>query len=88
MLRAAERAILIGYSLPDDDLDVIYLLRRGLGELASRAPERITVVEKSTDEALRAIGQHPVGRRYRSIFGPKIDWRTDGFDGLLAGFRN
>lgn len=83
-LRSAERVIIIGYSLPDDDLDVIYLLKRGLGQLANRAPEKITVVERASDEALRAIGKHPVGRRYRAIFGPNIDWRTDGFEGLIA----
>ena len=45
------------------------------------------MVEKASDEAMRAIGKHPVGRRYRSIFGPNIDWRTDGFEGLIAGLR-
>ena len=83
-LRDAERAIIVGYSLPDDDLDVIYLLKRGLGQLANRAPENITVVERTTDDAMRDIAKHPVGRRYRSIFGPNIDWRTDGFEGLIA----
>jgi len=84
-LRSAERAIIVGYSLPDDDLDVIYLLQRGLGQLAKRTPENITVVEWTNDDAMRAISKHPVGRRYRSIFGPDIDWRTDGFEGLIAG---
>lgn len=84
-LRSAERAIIVGYSLPDDDLDVIYLLKRGLGQLANRAPTNITVVERASDDAMRSIGKHPVGRRYRTIFGPDIDWRTDGFEGLVAG---
>jgi hypothetical protein len=83
-LRRAERVIIVGYSLPDDDLDVIYLLQRGLGQLANQSPKNITVVERTSDEAMRAIGKHPVGRRYRSIFGPNIDWRTDGFEGLIA----
>ena len=82
-LRSAKRAIIVGYSLPDDDLDVIYLLKRGLGQLAARSPENITVVEKVTDDA-RPLGKHPVGRRYRAIFGPDIDWCTDGFEGLIA----
>jgi len=86
-LRRAERAIIVGYSLPDDDLDVIYLLKRGLGQLANQAPQSITVVEKTDDEEMRSIGKHPVGRRYRSIFGPNINWRTDGFEGLIAGLR-
>jgi len=83
-LRGAERAIIVGYSLPDDDLDVIYLLKRGLGQLANRASRNITVVERTSDDAMRAIGKHPVGRRYRSMFGSDIDWRTDGFEGLIA----
>lgn len=83
-LRNAERVIIVGYSLPDDDLDVIYLLKRGLGQLANRAPQNIAVIEKTNDQTMREISQHPVGRRYRSIFGPHIDWRTDGFEGLLA----
>lgn len=87
VLRGAKRAIIVGYSLPDDDLDVIYLLKRGLGQLANQAPRNITVVERTSDDAMRAIDKHPVGRRYRSIFGPNIDWRTDGFEGLIAGLR-
>lgn len=83
-LRNADRAIIVGYSLPDDDLDVIYLLKRGLGQLANRAPAMIMVVEKTNNTTMRAIGNHPVGRRYRSSFGPNIDWRTDGFEGLIA----
>lgn len=84
-LRSAERVIIVGYSLPDDDLEVIYLLKRGLGQLANRAPQNLTVVEKVSDGTMQAIGTHPVGRRYRSIFGPNIDWHTDGFEGLIAG---
>ena len=83
-LRNADRAIIVGYSLPDDDLDVIYLLKRGLGQLANRSPEKITVVERATDDAMGTIAKHSVGRRYRSIFGPNIDWRIDGFEGLIA----
>jgi len=86
-LRSADRAIIVGYSLPNDDLDAIYLLKRGLSELANRAPKNITVVERTSDDSMRAIGKHPVGRRYRSIFGPDIDWRTDGFEGLIAGLK-
>lgn len=87
-LRSAERVIIVGYSLPDDDLNVIYLLKRGLGQLANQAPQKITVVEKANNGAMREIGQHPVGRRYRTIFGPNIDWRTDGFEGLIASLRS
>jgi hypothetical protein len=60
--------------------------RRSDGSEHSRyiSVRAITIVEKAADEAMRAIGNHPVGRRYRSIFGPNIDWRTDGLEGLLA----
>jgi hypothetical protein len=86
-LRSARRAIIVGYSLPDDDLDVIYLLKRGLGQLANQAPKAITVVEWTSDNAIKAIGKNPVWRRYRTIFGPDIDWRTDGFEGLIQELR-
>lgn len=86
-LRAADRAIIVGYSLPEDDLDVIYLLQRGLGRLAQDAPHRITVVDHASDESMRNLGRHPAGRRYRSLFGPNIDWQTDGFEGLIAALR-
>jgi hypothetical protein len=68
----------IGYSLPDDDLEVIDLLRRGLGNVT---PSCITVVEY--DEANSAIGDHPFGKRYQSMFGSTIEWHTGGFQGWL-----
>ena len=73
-LRSAGRAIIVGHSLPDDDLDVIHLLKRGLGQFANQSPESLTVVEKATDDAMRSIAKYPVWRRYRSIFGPNLDW--------------
>ena len=33
-LRAAERVVFIGYSLPDDDVEVVYLLKRSLAHPA------------------------------------------------------
>jgi hypothetical protein len=81
-LRRAQHVCFIGYSLPDDDLEVIDLLRRGLGHLP---PSRITVVEY--DEQKRKIGEHPVGRRYRSMFGDQVDWRVGGFEGWLDEIR-
>ena len=41
----------------------------------------ITVVEY--DEKKRKIDEHPVGLRYRALFGDEIDWRTDGFEAWL-----
>jgi hypothetical protein len=77
-LRVAEHVCFIGYSLPDDDLEVIDLLRRGLGNLD---PSRITVVD--CDEQHTEIGKHPVGRRFQSMFGSSIEWHTGGFQGWL-----
>ena len=74
LLREADRAIIVGYSLPEDDVDVIYLLKRGLGRLD---PQQITVVEY--DISQRALEEHPVGLRYRTLFGSEVDWRTEGF---------
>ncbi len=69
MLRESTRAYIIGYSLPNDDLEVIHLLRRGLEHLA---PEHITVVAQSPDDS--------TWRRYRSLFGPQIHFETNGFE--------
>lgn len=74
LLREADRVIIVGYSLPDDDIDVIYLLKRGLGKIDSNM---ITVVEY--DEERRNVEENPVGQRYRSLFGDGFDWRTEGF---------
>jgi hypothetical protein len=71
-LREASRVIFIGYSLPDDDLEVIYLLKRGLGHLRA---DQITVVE--LDDQKRVLKENPVGRRYRALFGD-VDWYPGG----------
>ena len=77
-LRKCDSAVFVGYSLPEDDVDVAYLFKRGLGHLASN---RITVVE--FDPARRTVSEHPVGARYRSLFGDGINWRTDGFQAYV-----
>lgn len=81
LLRDADRVIIVGYSLPEDDVDVIYMLKRGLDRLRKESPEMITVVEY--DRQKRAISDHPTGLRYRTLFGDNIDWRTEGFKGWL-----
>jgi hypothetical protein len=78
-LRAAQRAIFVGYSLPDDDVEVIYLLKRGLSKLAKDDPRGITVVEYVPDGNRIGLAEHPVGRRYRALLGDQIEWRTEGF---------
>jgi hypothetical protein len=77
-LRRADRVVFVGYSLPWDDVEVIYLLKQNLEHLA---PERITVVEYSKTGA--PINEHDAGKRYSAVFGPKIDWQPLGFTGWL-----
>jgi hypothetical protein len=73
-LRRAERVYIVGYSMPHDDVDVIYLLKRNLSHLA---PEQITVVE--FDPTNPPIEKHDAGKRYRALFGNNIGWFTNGF---------
>ena len=82
-LQQANRVIFVGYSLPDDDVEVIYLLKRGLGTLSPQplAPEKITVIEK--DALHRPLHQNVVGQRYRALFGEGIDFRTEGLSNWL-----
>lgn len=81
VLRGADRAIIVGYSLPEDDVEVIYLLKRSLSHLA---PDRISVVEK--DRERKRKREHPVGARFCTVFGDGIDWHPEGFDAFCEGF--
>jgi len=78
MLRTAGRVIFIGYSLPEDDVEIIYLLKRSLAHLT---PSQITVV--SYNPAMPPLGSDPIGRRYRTLFGDAIDWHPEGIDPWL-----
>lgn len=71
MLREADHVIFVGYSLPDDDVEVVYLLKRGIREGCP-----VTVVEY--DKRGRSLARHPVGARYRSLFG-EVEWWNAGF---------
>lgn len=77
-LRHADKVIIIGYSLPEDDLDVLYLLKRSMSHLD---PINIHVVEY--DMLHRPVFDHPVGQRYATLWGNQINWYTDGFEGFL-----
>ena len=81
VLRQASRAIFIGYSLPEDDVEVVYLLKRGLAHIAD--PKMITVVEYCSKNPQVPLGDHPVGRRYRALFGD-VDWHAGGLDNWLS----
>lgn len=79
VLRECSRAIFIGYSLPEDDVEVIYVLKRSLAHLS---PAQITVVEY--DPSNPVLSAHSVGRRYRTLFGDGIDWHPEGMDSWLT----
>lgn len=76
VLRNADRVFLVGYSLPSDDVEVIYLLKRGLQHLVG-SPGAITVVLRGGTTG--DIGSNEVGLRYRSIFGDTCDYQFSGF---------
>jgi hypothetical protein len=75
VLRESNHVIFIGYSLPDDDVEVVYLLTRSMAHLL---PQQITVVEYDPSKPL--LSAHAVGRRYRTLFGDGIDWHPEGLD--------
>ncbi len=80
-LRSADRAIIVGYSLPDDDVDVIYLLKRGLAHLP---PDQITVVDYDPTGSPDPRSNR-VGARYATVFGEGIRWHPEGLDAYLQG---
>jgi hypothetical protein len=80
VLREADKVIFVGYSLPDDDVEVVYLLKRSLAHLT---PDKITVVEFDRDDPQRKLCDHAVGRRYRTLFGDGLDWHAAGVDAWL-----
>lgn len=81
LLRQAGRVVFIGYSLPDDDVEVVYLLKRGLAHITN--PKQIAVVEYCQSNPNVARDDHPVGRRYRALFGD-VDWSAAGLDAWLG----
>lgn len=83
VLREADKVIFIGYSLPDDDVEVVYLLKRGLAHLKS---EQITVVEKDEKNPRCKLYDHSVGRRYRTLFGDHIKWHACGVNQWLEQY--
>jgi NAD-dependent SIR2 family protein deacetylase len=80
VLRQADSVVFVGYSLPDDDVEVVYLLKRGLAHIQD--PKKITVVEYCKDYPEISAQEHSAGRRYGTLFGD-IDWHANGLDGWL-----
>jgi hypothetical protein len=81
VMRQAARVIFVGYSMPDDDVEVVYLVKRSLAHITD--PKQITVIEYCPENVLIPAGDHPVGRRYQTLFGD-IDWHADGLDQWLS----
>lgn len=79
-LRSATRAVFIGYSLPDDDVQVIYLLKKALHRLSRENPAAITIVEY---DPANDRDRHPAWQRFRALFGDRIGWHGGGLQGWL-----
>lgn len=78
-LSEAQHIYMIGYSLPPEDVDVIYLLKGNI----HLPPDRIHVID--WDPKRRRLGDHPAGKGYRSLFGNNVDWHPEGFTAYVAG---
>jgi hypothetical protein len=78
-MRQAKRVVFVGYSMPDDDVEVVYLVKRSLANIN---PRQITVVEYCQENTAIPASEHPVGRRYKALFGD-IDWHAGGLDQWL-----
>ena len=59
MLRQAENVVFVGYSLPDDDVEVVYLLKRSLLHIDN--PRNVTLVEYCRENPAIGLKEHPVG---------------------------
>ena len=72
-LRGASQIVFIGYSLPDGDFHIKYLLQKAL----FRSPRpKIVVVDFKPDDAERPTEEEV---RYKRLFGPDITYFTGGF---------
>jgi hypothetical protein len=78
-LSDAARVVIVGYSLPPEDVYVNSLL---LTCLSNVSPSDITVVDR--DPEGRSLRDHPVGRQYYDLFGEELDWHTEGFAAWVA----
>ena len=77
-LRQAERVVFVGYSLPPDDVDVIYLLKRTLSALSVERVNAPEIVVVEYDPNGRAREDNPVWQRYRTLFGDGLEWHNQG----------
>ncbi len=71
VLKRADRVVIIGYSMPTDDIEVALLLKRGLDHLPR---EKITVVEYVQGDEYKPFSKrmplenHSTGLRFRSLW--------------------
>jgi hypothetical protein len=72
-LRDAQRVVFIGYSLPDADFHIKYLLQKALYRMPS---PQIVVVDYKPSDAKRPTDEEV---RYKRLFGPDIVYHTGGF---------
>jgi hypothetical protein len=77
-LRQAQRVVFAGYSLPADDVDVIYLLKRSLSATSKERPQPPEIVVVEYDADGRPREDNPVWQRYRSLFGNDFNWHDQG----------
>ncbi len=77
LLRTADEWIIIGYSMPSEDIAIRSLFIRA--RQGRKTEPQIRVVQKGNDPAMRA--------RYRVYF-PECEFHADGLEGFLTGDLN
>lgn len=83
LLRAASHIVFCGYSLPDADMHVKYLLKRAqVGGRADWSRQRYTVLNDhpAKGDAERRDEEH----RYRRFLGPRVEYLRKGFTEFAA----
>lgn len=78
LLRQASAVVFVGYSFPDDDVHVAYLMKRALQHLS---PADISVVESVKKRTAKA--DNPVHQRYQAMFGKGFNWFDKGLERWL-----
>jgi NAD-dependent SIR2 family protein deacetylase len=71
ILKNAERLIFVGYSLPDDDIEVLYLLKTAINKNC-----KIVVIEY--DPKQNNYLENAIYKRYNKLLANKIEWHGCG----------
>lgn len=83
-LRAAEKVVFIGYSLPDADFHIKYLIQKALyrstDTQSNQPPPEIVVVDFKRPPVTRPT---PEEERFRRLFGRNVTYYSDGFEGYI-----